>query len=54
VTGLGGGTGYSAQMVLKPKGLARLYAPLALLAMRRQESTNLRLIKETLEARPAP
>lgn len=52
VTDVEGGAHYSARMVLKPKGPARLYAPLALLAMRRQEATNLRLIKETLEANP--
>lgn len=46
----GGKTRYVARMELLPMGMAWLYAPLALLAMRRQDTTNMRLIRETLEA----
>jgi hypothetical protein len=35
---------------LHPKGLARLVAPLALLAMRRQDQKNMHRIREALEA----
>ena len=45
-----GRTRYVARMEVRPIGLARLYAPLALLAMRRQDTTNMRLIKEAVEA----
>ena len=45
-----GRTRYVARMEVRPIGLARLYAPLALLVMRRQDTTNMRLIKEAVEA----
>lgn len=45
-----GKTRYMARMEVRPIGLAWLYAPLALLAMRRQDTTNMRLIKEAVEA----
>jgi hypothetical protein len=51
VVGQNGGTRYLARMELTPRGLAWLYAPLALLGMRRQDTTNMRLIKEALESR---
>jgi hypothetical protein len=54
----GGGTRYTAHMEVQPRGLAWIYAPLAVLAMRRQDTINMSLIKQTLEsgvdrARPA-
>jgi len=45
-----GRTRYVARMEVRPRGIAWLYAPLALLAMRRQDITNMRLIKEAVEA----
>jgi hypothetical protein len=45
-----GGTRCQTRLTVKAKGLARLYAPLAVLAMRRGEPGNLRAIKEVLEA----
>lgn len=45
-----GRTRYVTRMEVRPRGLARLYAPLAVLAMRRQDTTNMRLIKEAVEA----
>lgn len=45
-----GRTRYVARMEVRPIGLAWLYAPLALLAMRRQDTTNMHLIKEAVEA----
>ena len=44
------GTRYVGRMELRPRGLAWLYAPFALLAMSRQDVTNMRLIKESLES----
>jgi len=46
-----GGSRYAARMEVRPLGLAWLYAPLAWLAMRRQDTTNMRLIREAIEAR---
>lgn len=43
------GSRYRVRLALHPTGLARVYAPLALLAMRRQEATNMRLITHALE-----
>jgi hypothetical protein len=45
------GTRYVTRMEVRPAGLAWLYAPLAWLAMRRQDATNMRLIKKALESR---
>lgn len=45
-----GSTRYVARIQVRPIGLAWLYAPLAALAMRRQDTTNMRLIKEAVEA----
>lgn len=45
-----GETRYVARMEVRPMGLAWLYAPLAWLAMRRQDATNMRLIKQALES----
>lgn len=50
VVGQNGGTRSVARMELTPRGLAWLYAPLALLAMRRQDTTNMRLIKGASES----
>ena len=44
-----GRTRYTAHVSVHPRGLARLYAPLAVRAMRRQEAANMRLIKNALE-----
>ena len=44
------GSRYTVRLALHPRGLARLLAPLALLAMRRQELRNMERIKRTLEA----
>ncbi|MGA7273005.1 MAG: SRPBCC family protein [Acidimicrobiia bacterium] len=46
----GGGTRIQTHLAVRAKGLARLYAPLAVLAMRRGEPGNLRAIKKVLEA----
>lgn len=45
-----GRTRYVARMEVRPRGLAWLYAPLALLAMHRQDITNMSLIKRAVEA----
>lgn len=45
-----GGARYVARMEVRPIGLAWVYAPLAVLAMRRQDIINMRLIKEAVEA----
>ena len=48
------GARYTAYLALHPRGLARLVAPLALRAMRRQDRRNMQRISEALEAGPAP
>ena len=45
---------YTASLELHPKGLAWLVAPLALLAMRRQDQQNMHRIREALEASAVP
>jgi hypothetical protein len=50
VTDAGPGARYSAYLELRPRGLAWLVAPLALLAMRRQDQQNMHRIKEALES----
>ena len=42
------GAWYRARLQLRPHGIAALYAPLALRAMRRQEPWNMQLIRDTL------
>jgi uncharacterized protein YndB with AHSA1/START domain len=44
------GARYTAYLELHPKGLARLVAPLALLAMRRQDQKHMHRIREALES----
>jgi hypothetical protein len=44
------GARYSASLELHPKGLAWLVAPLALLAMRRQDQQHMHRIREALES----
>src|SRR5512132_2875192 len=44
------GARYSAHLEVHPKGLAWLVAPLALLAMRRQDQQNMERIREALES----
>jgi uncharacterized protein YndB with AHSA1/START domain len=46
----GPGARYSAHLKLHPKGLAWLVAPLALLAMRRQDQQHMHRIREALES----
>src|SRR5215217_6960115 len=50
VTDAAPGARYAASLDLHPRGLAWLVAPLALVAMRRQDQTNMHRIKETLES----
>ena len=50
VADAGPGARYTAYLELHPKGLARMVAPLALLAMRRQDQKNMHRIREALEA----
>jgi uncharacterized protein YndB with AHSA1/START domain len=50
VTDAAPGARYTAYLELHPKGLARLVAPLALLAMRRQDQTNMHHIREALQS----
>ena len=45
-----GGARYTASLELHPKGLAWLVAPLALLAMRRQDQQHMQRIREALES----
>lgn len=45
-----GGTRYVARIEVQPRGLAWVYAPLALLAMSRQDAINMDLIERTLES----
>ena len=44
------GARYTADLELHPRGLAWLVAPLALLAMRRQDQQHMQRIREALEA----
>jgi uncharacterized protein YndB with AHSA1/START domain len=44
------GARYTAHLELHPKGLGRLVAPLALLAMRRQDQKHMHRIREALES----
>jgi hypothetical protein len=44
------GARYSASLALRPRGLAWLVAPLALLAMRRQDQQHMHRIKQALES----
>jgi uncharacterized protein YndB with AHSA1/START domain len=44
------GARYTASVELHPKGLARLVAPFALLAMRRQDQQHMHRIREALES----
>ena len=50
VTDAAPGARYTAYLELQPKRLARLVAPLALLAMRRQDQQNMDRIREALES----
>jgi uncharacterized protein YndB with AHSA1/START domain len=50
VTDVAPGARYTASLELQPKGLARLVAPLALLAMRRQDQKSMHRIREALES----
>jgi uncharacterized protein YndB with AHSA1/START domain len=54
VTDAAPGARYTASLELHPKGLAWLVAPLALLAMRRQDQQNMHRIREALEASAVP
>lgn len=54
VTDAAPGAHYTASLALHPTGLARLVAPLALLAMRRQDQHNMHHIREMLEANTVP
>ena len=53
VTDAAPGASYTAYLELHPRRLARLLAPLALLAMRRQDQQNMDRIREALESRKA-
>jgi hypothetical protein len=44
------GARYTAELELQPQGVAWLVAPLALLAMRRQDQQHMHRIREALEA----
>jgi hypothetical protein len=50
VTKAGPGARYTADLALHPRGLTWLVAPLALLAMRRQDQQHMHRIREALEA----
>ena len=50
VTDAAPGARYTASLELHPRGLAWLVAPLALLAMRRQDQKNMHRIREALES----
>jgi hypothetical protein len=50
VTGAAHGARYTAYLELRPRRLARLVAPLALLAMRRQDRKNMHRIRGALES----
>jgi Polyketide cyclase / dehydrase and lipid transport len=52
VTDAAHGARYSASLELQPRGLAWLVAPLALLAMRRQDQKNMHRIGEALASGP--
>lgn len=47
-------TVYTARVQVHPVGMARLYAPVAVLAMHHQEIRNMRLIRQVLEASAQP
>jgi deazaflavin-dependent oxidoreductase (nitroreductase family) len=50
VTDAAEGARYTAHLKLQPRGLARLIAPLAVLAMRRQDQKNMHRIRQALES----
>ena len=52
VTDAAPGARYTASLALHPRGLARLVAPLALWAMRRQDQQNMHRIRQALESTP--
>jgi hypothetical protein len=52
VTDAAPGARYTASLELHPRGLARLVAPLALWAMRRQDQQNMHRIRQALESTP--
>ena len=54
VTDTAPGARYTASLELQPRRLAWLVAPLALLAMRRQDQQHMDRIRETLESRAVP
>jgi uncharacterized protein YndB with AHSA1/START domain len=54
VTDTAPGARYTASLELQPEGLARLVAPLALLAMRRQDQQHMHRIREALESSTVP
>ena len=54
VSDAGSGARYTARLELHSKGLAWLVAPLALLAMRRQDQQNMHRIREALESSAVP
>jgi glyoxylase-like metal-dependent hydrolase (beta-lactamase superfamily II) len=54
VTDAAPGARYTADLELHPKGLARLVAPLALVAMRRQDQQHMHRIREALESSAVP
>lgn len=53
VTHEGSRTLYTVSVEVQPVGVGHMYAPLALLAMRRQDVTNMRLIRDALEKKVA-
>jgi hypothetical protein len=54
VTDTAPGARYTASLKLQPRRLAWLVAPLALLAMRRQDQQHMHRIRETLESSAVP
>ena len=54
VSAIAGGSRYTIRLELRPRGMARLLAPLAKVLMERGEDRNMRLVREALEAHAMP
>ena len=54
VFAIAGGSRYVTRLELRPRGIARLLAPLAKILMERGEERNMRLVREALEMQARP
>jgi hypothetical protein len=54
VFAIAGGSRYTIRLELRPRGMARLLAPLAKILMERGEDRNMRRVRQALEAQARP